>query len=221
MENKGNHTYKTKGLEFYITNALNKKHAVESFIHFRIGVTENDIELFEGKIPVKASVMSAIEKSIPKLGTKEFNDAASRYFGGNPKLTHEKVNIGTMKDPEYVWKEKPKSTRELALEWWNKLNVIQQMRYAQNHFTRDDSVNLTGREIEEIWRKETKEGSDREIIEEVFPDLKPNQKQFKEFNPELFKAYINKFSQEHKISMLQVLIDDLNVRALVDKSLRS
>jgi hypothetical protein len=44
---------------------------------------------------------------------------------------------------------------------------------------------------------------------------------FKTFNLDLFKAYINKFSQENKAEMLQVLIDDLGVRALVDKSLRS
>jgi|688.fasta_scaffold01909_8 hypothetical protein len=130
--------------------------------------------------------------------------------------------------------------RNEALEWWNKLNVIQQMRYAQNHFTRDDSVNLTGREIEEIWNKEVngakvselmgynkpnqkqfkpKFSTDSEKVENVIKHF--NKKQFKEFNAELFKAYIDKFSQEHKISMLQVLIDDLNVRALVDKSLRS
>jgi hypothetical protein len=48
-----------------------------------------------------------------------------------------------------------------------------------------------------------------------------NFKQFKEGNDALFKAYINKFSQEYKARMLQILIDDLGVRALVDESLRS
>lgn len=53
-------TYKTKGLEFYITDCRNILHAVTSFLHYRIGVTENDIELFEGEIPEDANVMSAI-----------------------------------------------------------------------------------------------------------------------------------------------------------------
>ncbi len=36
--------------------------------------------------------------------------------------------------------------------------------------------------------------------------LKNNTKQFKEFNPELFKAYIDKFSDEDKIKALEVII---------------
>jgi hypothetical protein len=52
-------TYKTKGLEFYITDAEDVHHAVLSFIYFRIGVTENNIELFEGEIPEDANVMKA------------------------------------------------------------------------------------------------------------------------------------------------------------------
>jgi hypothetical protein len=126
--------------------------------------------------------------------------------------------------------------RDEALGWWNKLNVIQQMRYAQNHFTRDDSVNLTDGEIQQIWLDETQSTipalSDEEINEmnqnehenysgHKLIGNKPNQKQFKEFNPELFKAYIDKFSQEDKVQILQTLVDDLGVRALVDKSLRS
>ena len=53
-------TYKTKGLEFYITDARNILHAVASFIHYRIGVTINDIEQYEGEIPSDANVMSAV-----------------------------------------------------------------------------------------------------------------------------------------------------------------
>lgn len=52
--------YKTKGLEFYITDCRDILHAVESFIYFRIGATVNDIELFEGEIPDDANVMKAI-----------------------------------------------------------------------------------------------------------------------------------------------------------------
>lgn len=53
-------TFKTKGLEFYITDAIGIHHAVLSFIHYRIGVTENDIEEFKGEIPENANVMKAI-----------------------------------------------------------------------------------------------------------------------------------------------------------------
>lgn len=53
-------TYKTKGLEFYITDCRDIFHAVASFLYYRIGVTENDIEHFEGEIPEDASIMKAI-----------------------------------------------------------------------------------------------------------------------------------------------------------------
>ena len=53
-------TYKTKGLDFYITNCRNITHAIASFLYYRIGVTENNIEVFEGEIPEDANVMSAI-----------------------------------------------------------------------------------------------------------------------------------------------------------------
>lgn len=53
-------TYKTKGLEFYITDCKNIHHAVASFLYYRIGVTENNIEVFEGEIPENANVMRAI-----------------------------------------------------------------------------------------------------------------------------------------------------------------
>ena len=52
-------TFKTKGLEFYITDARNILHAVSSFLFYRIGVTENDIEEFAGEIPEDARVMQA------------------------------------------------------------------------------------------------------------------------------------------------------------------
>ena len=53
-------TFKCKGLDFYIVEAIGIHHAVLSFLHYRIGVTENDIEAFKGEIPEDASVMTAI-----------------------------------------------------------------------------------------------------------------------------------------------------------------
>lgn len=52
-------TYKCKGLEFYVTGCRNILHAVSSFLYYRIGVTENNIELFEGEIPEGANVIEA------------------------------------------------------------------------------------------------------------------------------------------------------------------
>lgn len=53
-------TYKTKGLPFFITGARNIYHAAASFIYYRIGVTENDIEEYRGEIPEDAQVMEAV-----------------------------------------------------------------------------------------------------------------------------------------------------------------
>lgn len=183
MKTKETSTYKTKGLEIYITNALSRDHAVASFIYYRIGVTENDIELFEGKIPDIASVMPAIEMK----------------------------------------------TRQLALAWFNGL-ASDGLRagYAEKHIKQGFRYkSLTGLEIELIWLKETQGLSEipeylteRTFVAQMF-NSRPNQKQFKKFSKELFKSYIDKFSQENKALMLQILIDDLGVRELVDVSVRS
>lgn len=170
------------------------------------------------------------------------------------------------------------STREQALAWWSNLpfnssNNVSKTSYCKKYygnFTLSRTYDtLTDKEIEKIWRKETKEGSDREIIEEVFPDLKPNQeelvtndneivpdysqpksyleeklekidktnqkqysqeevdklldqqaartaaqiiesnqKQFKQFNESLFKAYISKFSDEDKLKAFNILNEE-------------
>jgi hypothetical protein len=134
---------------------------------------------------------------------------------------------------ETFLKDREKSTRELALDWWGNLDSAFKVKYAFQH-NREKGLplirrwgDLTGREIEEIWKAETQpnfNAVDRNEDRSAafgFGTGKPNQKQFKEGNDALFKAYINKFSQEYKARMLQILIDDLGVRALVDESLRS
>ena len=154
MENKRNHTYKTKGSVFYITNAINKKHAVESFIQYRIFVAESDIELFEGDIPSTHYSMPAIELK----------------------------------------------TRELALEWWDTLmHNFKRYELTQKYHKNRKPEDLTDKEIETIWLKEIQD------VPEIPEYLKPNSKQFKEFNPELFKAYIDKFSDEDKIKAILIL----------------
>lgn len=92
---------------------------------------------------------------------------------------------------------KPKSTKEQAIEWWNNLPTWgkSSKEYYVSLYYADDII--TDERIEEIWRKEC-----NSIEDEVF---KSNQKQFKEFNPELFKSYISKFSDEDKVLALKVL----------------
>lgn len=164
MKTKETSTYKTKGLEFYITNAESIDHAVKSFIHYRINVTRNDIELFEGELPKQANVMSAIMPAFEDNSTK--------------------------------------SSRELALDWWNDLPVwgkCSKEYYMGFYFAND---NITSEKIEQIWSCET--GKDKMFH-------KSNTKQFKEFNPELFKAYINKFSDEDKIKAIRSILPDLKI----------
>lgn len=41
--------------------------------------------------------------------------------------------------------------------------------------------------------------------------IKPNQKEFKEFNAQLFRNYINKFSRDDKFNALIVLLSEMNL----------
>jgi len=53
METKN---YKCKGLEYYVTDCYNLYQALLTLLNNRVGVTENDIEIFEGEIPEDAIV---------------------------------------------------------------------------------------------------------------------------------------------------------------------
>ena len=86
------------------------------------------------------------------------------------------------------------STREQASAWWQPLLSSEKLRlwreYQKITFTPSHSPEeLTGREIEEIWRKETL-----------------NTEQFKE---SLFKAYINKLSDKDKKLAIAILFEEL------------
>lgn len=121
-------------------------------------------------------------------------------------------------------KSTDESTRRQALEWWNQLNVIDKSLLAQkysNFLYGRGFVSLTGSEIEEIWKKETLdtiEEKANQLKDDEYldiqtlnivkaSDLKINQKQFKEFNPELFKSYISKFSDEDKLRAFEILFN--------------
>ena len=76
---------------------------------------------------------------------------------------------------------------------------------------------LTGREIEEIWRKETAHIDPSDI--EAAYKTQVNQKQFKKFDESLHKAYLNKFSDEDKfkafLSNLNELTDETQFNAFL------
>lgn len=91
------------------------------------------------------------------------------------------------------------TTREQALAYFNSLPSDDQQMLTYRYFNERHRQSLTGREIEEIWRKEC-----NQIEDEVF---KPNQKQFKQFDESLHKAYLNKFSEEDKF---KAFISNLN-----------
>ncbi len=88
---------------------------------------------------------------------------------------------------------------ELAIKWFKDLTDAYCQILVDKYLKGRISTSLTGREIEEIWRKEC-----NQIEEEIF---KNNQKQFKKFSSELFKAYIDKFSEEDKIKAFEILFD--------------
>lgn len=54
-----------------------------------------------------------------------------------------------------------KTTREQAMAWWNNLSLQTQQEITKRIRLAIDSpligIGLTGREIEEIWKKETKQ----------------------------------------------------------------
>jgi hypothetical protein len=51
--------------------------------------------------------------------------------------------------------------------------------------------------------------------------VKPNQKQFKEFNEDLFRAYIDKFSDENKYEMLRLLAESFKLNFEFNNSFTS
>jgi hypothetical protein len=114
-------------------------------------------------------------------------------------------------------KTKETSTREKALTWWNSIKskrkkqlLCQSYRFSVG-LQGTSFHSLTGREIEEIWRKETAYIDPSDIEAAYKMQVKPNQKQFKEFNESLFKAYINKFDDEDKYEMLRLLAESFKL----------
>ncbi len=117
-------------------------------------------------------------------------------------------------------KKTKETSREQAIKWWNDLPLFtknSKHHYADRYFPNRGHASLTGREIEHIWKQELQEAAVRfeyRIMDDGTNYPKSTGKQFKEFNPELFKAYIDKFSDEDKLKALSLIlnyIDDLSV----------
>lgn len=119
-------------------------------------------------------------------------------------------------------------TRKLALKWWSDLpfdssnNVSKKAYYdcykANVYTLAKNYTELTGGEIQHIWAVETNRienvvftpnfSTQEEKLETV--KQKFNQKQYKQFDESLFKAYIDKFSDEDKIKVLNVLVCNIS-----------
>jgi len=129
---------------------------------------------------------------------------------------------------------KPKTTRELALEWWKNLrrmtilegNGVGGVRRSWdlvNKYFPDQIPSGKGMafleawQIEEIWRKENtivKHIGNSNLVNESGTVIhKLNQKQFKEFKPQLFSSYISKFNLNDKYHATTVALCNLNLNS--------
>jgi len=79
-------------------------------------------------------------------------------------------------------------------ESWQESQVNQKYPKPNQKQIADEIIDLVG------------ENQFKEIIKES--NKRVNQKQFKEFNPELFKSYISKFSDEDKVRAMVVLLEN-------------
>jgi hypothetical protein len=111
-----------------------------------------------------------------------------------------------------------KSTRELAAEWFSSKTYLEQHAFSDKYFGSKNPSLLTIEQVEEIWKKEfshhtdeyfSKPNQKKFISFEDCKKAKINSKQFKEFNRELFKSYIDKFSDEDKMKALFAIADAL------------
>lgn len=125
------------------------------------------------------------KSNLPEIGTKEFNQMCEKHFGGSII-------------PE-------KSTRELAMLWWNRYGLTLKDQFSEKHFNGRPAFSLTGREIEQIWLKENVNYQipDTEFV--MKDSYKPNQKQFKELSENHFWTYFSKFKHQDKVKMYEML----------------
>lgn len=112
-------------------------------------------------------------------------------------------------------KTQEKSDREKALEWWNKFSFKEQYRLSQfnlEYYHRTDQ--LTGREIEQIWRRETQQLSNNlfnsvnseDTFNLSFMSEKKEQVDFERLN-----KYIKAMSQLYDTEDIKNLVNFFNL----------
>lgn len=189
----------------------------------------------------KENAQKEIERLNKQHNTKSWRIDESTFMFVEDE-TDEHVHNPCEKIEGYVWITcEPMSTREQAMAWKNTLDIDTQIDLCIKY---NDVCklhgrlmsNLTGREIEEIWKKETKQigfigGEFLATSMGLKPNQKqlpkhckqpencgsslsgkcicpkPNTKQFKEANESLMSAYLDKFDNEGKMKFFKVLID--------------
>ena len=117
-----------------------------------------------------------------------------------------------------------KSTRVLALEWWDNLNYNAKKRifYSYGKITQSDSsldpvLFADEEDIEYLYLKETKKYNlfNQKVIT-AHEASKSNQKQFVQFDADKFKAYISKFKGKDKAEMTFILLNEVYKQLLLD-----
>lgn len=130
-------------------------------------------------------------------------------------------------------KTKEISTRELAVKWWNdESNLLNRTalfnRYFSNTATKDKMFTvannyeeLTGREIEEIWKNEVLEPKRQKEWQESQVNCKYTKPNAKEFDESLFRAYIDKLPKSETLNMIKIIYEnklpDCKFKAHLDK----
>lgn len=162
------------------------------------------------------------------------SETQTRFKEGHIVKNMTQFDIDCLSHPE-CW-EKVKSTRELAIEWWSTLKVSEKSSVFRKYHSSGVTtlIDLTGREIEEIWRKEnfytlkeTKENiknfklDQKQYSQEEVDRLldqqaarttsqligNPSVGQFKEASESLMSVYLDKFDDEGKMKFFKVLMD--------------
>lgn len=141
---------------------------------------------------------SELANDIAKENGLDYSNVLVQYFNHYS----DKIPAMALKVPSSPFHAR----RRKALTWWNNQGQGRQ-NYLTNTYIGGQrfSYSLTGSEIEKIWLKETAE---RGIT--ITDISKQNQKQFKKFDESLFKAYINKFSDEDKFKCLILILNELS-----------
>jgi len=116
-------------------------------------------------------------------------------------------------------KKTKETSREQAIAWWNGLPLPEKRNLYKTYYRYNLDDKYLDR-VEEIWKQEHKEKTQQDyyngwtnLSKDDLSIIHPKStgKQFKEFNPDLFKAYIDKFSRVDKIKAFKILMDELNI----------